>query len=67
MEAARAEIARFAGTQFDPRAAEAFLSMTEREITELARPALFVPESMKADALLRRFTQSAPNDEELLT
>jgi putative nucleotidyltransferase with HDIG domain len=38
VEQARAEIARFAGTQFDPRCAEAFLSMTEREITEVARP-----------------------------
>jgi response regulator RpfG family c-di-GMP phosphodiesterase len=39
VEAARAEIARFAGTQFDPRAAEAFLSMNDREIAEIARPA----------------------------
>jgi HD-GYP domain-containing protein (c-di-GMP phosphodiesterase class II) len=38
VEAARAEIARYAGTQFDPRAAEAFLSMSEREIIEVARP-----------------------------
>jgi response regulator RpfG family c-di-GMP phosphodiesterase len=38
VEQARAEIARFAGTQFDPRCAEAFLSMTEKEIIEVARP-----------------------------
>jgi len=38
-EAARAEIAKFAGTQFDARCAEAFLSMKEAELDELARPA----------------------------
>ena len=38
-EAARAEIAKFAGTQFDERCAEAFLSMKEAELDELARPA----------------------------
>ena len=36
-EAARAEIAKFAGTQFDARCAEAFLSMKEAELDELAR------------------------------
>jgi response regulator RpfG family c-di-GMP phosphodiesterase len=38
VDAARAEIARYAGTQFDPRSAEAFLSMSEREIIDVARP-----------------------------
>jgi cyclic di-GMP phosphodiesterase len=37
-EVARAEIARWSGTQFDPRCADAFLSMTQEEIDELARP-----------------------------
>ncbi len=37
VEAARAEIARCAGTQFDPRCADAFLSMTPDELAELAR------------------------------
>ena len=37
-EAARVEIARFAGTQFDPRCAEAFLSMPQDVLAELARP-----------------------------
>ncbi len=37
-DVARAEIGRWAGTQFDPRCAEAFLSITPREIEELARP-----------------------------
>ncbi len=36
-DVARAEIARWAGTQFDPRCAEAFLSMRQEEIDELAR------------------------------
>ena len=36
-EAARAEIARCAGTQFDPRCADAFLSMRPEEIADLAR------------------------------
>jgi putative nucleotidyltransferase with HDIG domain len=35
---ARDEIARCAGTQFDPRCAEAFLSMRPAELAELARP-----------------------------
>jgi putative nucleotidyltransferase with HDIG domain len=38
-EAARAEIAKYAGTQFDPRCAEAFLSMKPAELDDLARPA----------------------------
>ncbi len=38
-EAARAEITRFAGTQFDARCAEAFLSIRQAELDELARPA----------------------------
>ena len=37
VEAARSEIARCAGTQFDPRCADAFLSMTPDELAELAR------------------------------
>jgi putative nucleotidyltransferase with HDIG domain len=36
-EAARAEIARFSGTQFDPRCADAFLSMRPEDIEALAR------------------------------
>jgi putative nucleotidyltransferase with HDIG domain len=36
-EAARVEIAKHAGTQFDPRCADAFLSMRADEITTLAR------------------------------
>jgi putative nucleotidyltransferase with HDIG domain len=36
--AARAEIARYAGTQFDPRGTDAFLSMNDEELAELARP-----------------------------
>jgi putative nucleotidyltransferase with HDIG domain len=36
-EAARVEIARFSGTQFDPRCADAFLSMRPEEIAALAR------------------------------
>ncbi len=38
VEAARAEIARFSGTQFDPRCADAFLSMRPEEIAALAHP-----------------------------
>jgi HD-GYP domain-containing protein (c-di-GMP phosphodiesterase class II) len=38
-EAARAEIRRYAGTQFDPRCADAFLSISPPELDELARPA----------------------------
>jgi response regulator RpfG family c-di-GMP phosphodiesterase len=37
-EAARAEISRCAGTQFDPRCADAFLSMSPDDIAALARP-----------------------------
>jgi response regulator RpfG family c-di-GMP phosphodiesterase len=37
-EEARAEIARCSGSQFDPRCAEAFLSMKREEIETLARP-----------------------------
>jgi HD-GYP domain-containing protein (c-di-GMP phosphodiesterase class II) len=36
-EAARAEIAKHAGTQFDPRCADAFLSMRPEEVVALAR------------------------------
>jgi len=43
VDAARAEIARYAGTQFDPRSAEAFLSMSDREIIDVARPGLKPP------------------------
>jgi response regulator RpfG family c-di-GMP phosphodiesterase len=38
LEATRAEIARYSGTQFDPRCADAFLSMTPQELMELVRP-----------------------------
>ncbi|ABC81601.1 HD domain-containing phosphohydrolase [Anaeromyxobacter dehalogenans] len=37
-ENARKEILRCAGTQFDPRAADAFLSLSEDELLELSRP-----------------------------
>ncbi|HEX9399770.1 MAG TPA: HD domain-containing phosphohydrolase [Anaeromyxobacter sp.] len=37
-ETAREEIARCSGTQFDQRCAEAFLSMTQAELAEIARP-----------------------------
>jgi response regulator RpfG family c-di-GMP phosphodiesterase len=37
-EAARAEVERCAGSQFDPRCAEAFLSIQPAELEELARP-----------------------------
>jgi HD-GYP domain-containing protein (c-di-GMP phosphodiesterase class II) len=37
-EAARAEIERCAGTQFDPRCADAFLSLAPGELAALARP-----------------------------
>ncbi len=42
-EAARDEIARCAGTQFDRRCAEAFLSMTQVDLDELARPTDALP------------------------
>lgn len=42
-DTARAEISRCAGTQFDPRCAEAFLSMSREELAELARPADTLP------------------------
>jgi putative nucleotidyltransferase with HDIG domain len=42
-EAARVEIARCSGTQFDPRCAEAFLSMRQRELADLARPTAALP------------------------
>jgi response regulator RpfG family c-di-GMP phosphodiesterase len=42
-EVARAEIARCAGTQLDPRCADAFLSMTPGELDELARPTELLP------------------------
>jgi response regulator RpfG family c-di-GMP phosphodiesterase len=38
LAAARKEIARCAGTQFDPRCVEAFLAIEDREIVELAQP-----------------------------
>jgi putative nucleotidyltransferase with HDIG domain len=38
-EAARAEIAKYAGSQFDPRCAEAFLSLKPAELDDLTRPA----------------------------
>ncbi len=38
VEAARAEIVRCAGTQFDPRCAEVFLAMTDAELDALAKP-----------------------------
>jgi response regulator RpfG family c-di-GMP phosphodiesterase len=37
-EAAREEIARCSGTQFDPRCADAFLSLSPEELAALARP-----------------------------
>jgi response regulator RpfG family c-di-GMP phosphodiesterase len=42
-EAARAEIARCSGTQFDPRCADAFLSLTPAELAELSRPTDVLP------------------------
>ncbi len=42
-EAARAEIARHVGTQFDPRCADAFLSVTAEELDELSRPTPKLP------------------------
>jgi len=42
-EAARAEITRCSGTQFDARCAEAFLSMSDAELDELARPTEQLP------------------------
>src|SRR5512133_4123723 len=42
-EEARAEIAKFAGTQFDPRCADAFLSISLEELDELSRPAATPP------------------------
>ncbi len=38
IDAARAEVARCAGTQFDPRAAEAFLAVGAQELEDLAKP-----------------------------
>ncbi|HTN53802.1 MAG TPA: HD domain-containing phosphohydrolase [Anaeromyxobacter sp.] len=37
-EVARAEVTRCSGTQFDPVCADAFLSLSETELVELARP-----------------------------
>jgi putative nucleotidyltransferase with HDIG domain len=37
-EAARAEVSRCTGTQFDPRCADAFLTISSAELDELARP-----------------------------
>jgi HD-GYP domain-containing protein (c-di-GMP phosphodiesterase class II) len=37
-DAARAEILRCSGSQFDPRCADAFLSISEPELIELSRP-----------------------------
>ena len=42
-ETARAEIVRYAGTQFDKRCADAFLSMSREDLAELARPADTLP------------------------
>jgi len=42
-EEARAEIARCSGTQFDPRCADAFLSLTPAELAELSRPTDVLP------------------------
>jgi response regulator RpfG family c-di-GMP phosphodiesterase len=42
-EAARAEIARGSGTQFDPRCAEAFLAIPIAELEALARPTAAPP------------------------
>jgi response regulator RpfG family c-di-GMP phosphodiesterase len=42
-EAARAEIARCSGTQFDPRCANAFLSFSSDELAELSRPTDVLP------------------------
>jgi putative nucleotidyltransferase with HDIG domain len=42
-QTARDEIARCAGTQFDRRCAEAFLSMDRAELLELARPTATLP------------------------
>jgi response regulator RpfG family c-di-GMP phosphodiesterase len=38
VEAARAEVTRCSGTQFDPRCAEAFLAIPASELEDLARP-----------------------------
>ncbi len=38
VEAARAEVARCSGTQFDPRCADAFLAIPAVELEDLARP-----------------------------
>jgi putative nucleotidyltransferase with HDIG domain len=40
---AREEIGRFAGTQFDPRCAEAFLSIPDAILVELSRPTEVLP------------------------
>jgi len=37
-DAARSEISRNSGTQFDPRCVQVFLSITPRELVDLARP-----------------------------
>jgi HD-GYP domain-containing protein (c-di-GMP phosphodiesterase class II) len=42
-ETARVEIHRHAGTQFDRRCADAFLSMSRSELAELARPTETLP------------------------
>jgi HD-GYP domain-containing protein (c-di-GMP phosphodiesterase class II) len=42
-ETARAEIVRCAGTQFDRRCADAFLSMSREELADLARPTETLP------------------------
>jgi response regulator RpfG family c-di-GMP phosphodiesterase len=42
-EAARAEILRCSGTQFDPRCVEAFLSITPAELALLSRPTVEQP------------------------
>jgi len=40
---ARAEIARWAGTQFDPRCADAFLSLRQEEMDALSRATVVPP------------------------
>jgi HD-GYP domain-containing protein (c-di-GMP phosphodiesterase class II) len=41
--AAREEIARCAGSQFDPRCTRAFLSIAQAELAALARPTAMLP------------------------
>jgi putative nucleotidyltransferase with HDIG domain len=48
LAAARKEIARCAGTQFDPRCVEAFLALEDRQIMSLVQPAGPAPMAMPA-------------------